>query len=296
MNRGTASFVVLSLTAILTACGGLIRDDENVGDTNDVAIDASVSDAAPPNEGGSTTTSNDWSCLGHVASQSPVKTSLSWQVQPTNVASGDGFADTLVWACASDDSICSPPVASTYTNSAFPFTATLGVPTGANGFDGFWQTQPPGDLLNLYFNNVPIIDDVQIDDRQTWGAGIFNVVLGSVGASWDETKGVVGFQIHDCNSRYLHQSQSLSDDGADAAGVSLSIDPPSAGIILGYFDGDTVSTTQGHTDSSGEGGFLNVPEGWVTITATLAATNQNVGSARVYSKAGAISSAIISPQ
>ena len=127
---------------------------------------------------------------------------------------GTTFSELAVQACDANDVACAVPIPAVTDASGI---ARLSTTTGQNGFDGFWQTQPPGDLLNLYFNNVPIVDDVQIDDRQTWGTGVFKVVLGSAGASWDESKGVVGYQIHDCNSRYLRQDQPIDNDDALAS-------------------------------------------------------------------------------
>jgi len=242
------------------------------------------------------TSTNDWSCLGHVTLALPAKPTLAWQVEPIDIVSAKPFPGLAVQACPAGDGPCANPVA-TATTDATTGIATLSVPSGQEGFTGFWQAQPTGDVPNLLFSNIPIRNDVQVDGRQQWSAGEVLVALGSGGVQWDSTKGIVGFQIHDCNSSFLHQDTTPSPGGPRVVGqgVSVSISSTAPGIVAGYFLGDTLSTTATQTDASGQGGFVNVPEGWVTFTAKLAATGQTIGTASVYSKAGALTGTVLAP-
>jgi hypothetical protein len=89
-------------------------------------------------------------------------------------------------------------------------------------------------------------------------------------------------------------------NGSCVVGVSLAVLVPACGGATGNAAGDgglgdTLSTTATQTDSSGQGGFISVPVGWVTMTATVVATGQILGTAHVYSSKGSLTGTVIVP-
>jgi hypothetical protein len=272
-----------TLLVLAAACG-------NSGGGSAPAVDSGV-------EAEASATPDDWSCLGHVTLVAPAKATLMWQLQPTDLLSNTMYANLPVQACAAGDGPCATPVAMATTDATTDI-ATVAVPAGQAGFDGFWQTAPTGGYPGLDFSNIPIRNDLQVDVRQQWSASLIKVPLGAVAGQWDKTKGIVLVQVHNCNSPTLHQDASNPTGPAPrvlAAGVSIAIAPQAAGIVGGYVAGGTLSTTASETDASGQGDFVNVPEGWVTLTARVVATGKTVGTAHVYSRAGAVTSVVLAP-
>jgi len=230
---------------------------------------------------------NDWSCLGHVNVGPPAKPTLNLKLSPVDVVMDTGIPNVMVDACAANDGPCATPVATATTDSTG--VAILPVPAGAKGFTGYWQSMPTGYILTKDFLNVPYVDDILTDGRQAFSQSDVQILLASGGLTPDPSKGIVGFQMQDCTSRYLHQHAPGPSfiTSALASGVSVTISPPGPQVF--YFLGDTVSTTATATDKSGQGGFNDVPVGWVTITATLVSTGQVIGTAHMYSQAGVLS-------
>ena len=282
------------LVVVVASCGGGSGSPGGDAGGSDVAKVDARTDAAKDVAVDAPGTINDWSCLGHVKLAPPAKSTLNLMVSPVDIVSNMALPNVVVDACSATDGTCSKPVATATTNAMG--IATLSVPAGTKGFDGFWRYQPSGDLESLEFSNIPFRNDVQVNGRQAWTHADVAIVLGSAGASWDTKKGIVGMQVGDCTSTYLHQDTVTAPTGhTRAIGVSFSIKPSDPGVVQGYFLGDTLSTTAKQTDASGQGGWLNVPEGWVTMTATLVATGQTIATARVYAKAGALTGTSVSP-
>jgi hypothetical protein len=248
--------------------------------------DAKSDAPAPPGQ---------WSCLGQVSLDLPTKPTLTWQLQPLDALSGATFGNLQVQECSMMDVTCSPAL---FIGVTDPTTgiATVSAVASTNGFDGFWEFQASGYVPSLVFSNVPIINDAQIATGPAWNTSDLKTALGTLGSGWDMTKGIVAFQAFDCNSPALHQNYTLTAKqlaGTLAMGVTMSIDP--SGGTASYLAGKTYSTSAMQTDKSGQGVIVDVPEGWVTLTATLAATGQKIGTGRVYAKAGAVSSITMSP-
>jgi len=147
-------------------------------------------------------------------------------------------------------------------------------------------------------SNIPIRNDVQIDQRQEWDANAIRNALGPAGVQWDTTKAIVLYRVQDCNSGYLHQDTVPTVPQSTAAlgtGVSVTIAPSASGIVTGYFQGGMLATTSKQTDASGQGGFVDVPEGSVTLTAKVVATGQTIGTAHVYARAGSVTDTVLAP-
>ena len=243
------------------------------------------------------TQGNDWSCIGHVTLSPPAKTTLMWKLWPSDMIGNDMFPDLPVQVCGANDAKCVSPVAMGTTDPTTGY-ATLSVPAGQNGFDGFWQSQPTGAHTTLNFSNIPIRNDVQIDQRQEWDANAIRNALGPAGVQWDTTKAIVLFRVQDCNSGHLHQDTVPTVPQSTAAlgtGVSVTIAPSASGIVSGYFQGGMLATTTKQTDASGQGGFVDVPEGSVTLTAKVVATGQTIVTAQVYARAGSVTDTVLAP-
>ncbi len=120
--------------------------------------------------------------------------------------------------------------------------------------------------------------------------------------TFDRSRGIIGFQIHDCSQ--FPGGISCRDKACRtylAGGVVYSIDVQDPAIVLGYVtnvDGKVGLSTRATSTSAliGLGGFVNVPPGPVTITAKVAATGQTIGSYKMFARAGALSATVALPQ
>jgi len=57
-------------------------------------------------------------------------------------------------------------------------------------------------------------------------------------------------------------------DGHPAPGVSFRLTQPREGVTALYLEAGVVSATAGHTDSTGIGGLIRVPPGFVQVVGT----------------------------
>lgn len=290
--RVTYGVGALVVFGIVLGCGSSGATGD--GGTPDAAPEASA-DAGPQ---------NDWSCVGKVVLKPTAKPTLNLLVSGWDPQAGTRVPDLAVSLCGANDGPCANPLPNgtdggiVKTDATGYATLTVQNVTG-NGFEGAWVAAPTnGDLVNMNFSNVPYRNDVAEYGRFQWNTTQFQLLVSSAGKQWDKTRGAIGIQSLDCKNLYLNQDNAFPVQNTAGAGVSFDISPSDPGIVAGYFVGlnlktKDMGTTQ--TDTSGIGGFVNVPEGWYTITATLAKTQQKIGTARIYAKAGVISNGVLLP-
>jgi hypothetical protein len=165
-------------------------------------------------------------------------------------------------------------------------------PTGSRGFDGYLEVSPSlapcydrdvfGDAAAgllchlapgcdpaaptvacnvpiyspaLWFFNPPIVADVETPiPLELYPSASLPLILDAAGGSLAPGTGSVFMSIADC-------------DGNPASGVSLQVAEHGDVVDTLYFDSGVLSNTATATDSSGLGGFIRVPPGFVEITA-----------------------------
>ena len=85
--------------------------------------------------------------------------------------------------------------------------------------------------------------------------------------------------------------------GARVAGASFTASAfDTAGGTRGFYTLNGIpSPTASMTDASGDGGFINLPQGFTTIAATQASTGRKIGQSNVIVRAGFITYASVKP-
>ncbi|MGC4092739.1 MAG: hypothetical protein QM756_33630 [Polyangiaceae bacterium] len=105
----------------------------------------------------------------------------------------------------------------------------------------------------MLFFNPPIVRDVsQALPLQMFPSSGLPAVIAAAGIQIDPSGGSLFLQAFDC-------------DGAPAAGVSFVVVEHRDDVQSLYVDNGVVSSKATHTDTSGVGGFVGVPPGFITV-------------------------------
>jgi hypothetical protein len=160
--------------------------------------------------------------------------------------------------------------------------------TGYYGFRGYTLLEPPESYPNMapaiLWANPPRFDEVAAEDIQPAHLTAVDEVSGIaalLGTSVNPDAGHIFGLTSDCNQQPI-------------GNVTLRSDVVGTDTVQYYFDGSIPSKTAAETDASGLGGFVNVPAGLVTITATSLDVGL-LGSATVLVKPGHITYLGIGP-
>lgn len=278
----------IAIAALLAACSS----NESAPVSSDAgARDASVDVEPTPRE------QYDWSCLGQVSLPPPSSPTIAVNLTLLGVTAFPA-KDVPVRACPDPaDGTCAGGIAqSTDTDGK----TTFDLPAGTGGVTGYFETNEPGEVVDLHFIPLPIVASPHEHSRVQWRGNELRVVAESVGITVEfATKGHVLFQAHDCRSGAFARYNAPNKINPHAGGVRFTLDPLPPGVITAYVVHDPnahVSTTATETaDDDGTGAFLNVPPGVYTVIGTLAATGQRIGSQRIHVRANAMSLLILAP-
>jgi hypothetical protein len=254
--------------------------------SNGTASDAGASDA------GEVRTEYDWSCLGKVTLPPPAASTLSVNLTIEDYRSL-GLANADVRACPDPtDATCAAGTTAKKTDANGK--VTIDVPAGTAGFAGYFEAVDPTDVTSLHFVPDPFVKTPINHGRGTYRAADLKILTDSIGVTIDATRGHILVQVQDCLSKALPQNDLAMSPVA--GGVTLTLDPMPAGVVLAYVTKSVVSKTATETyDGSGAAGFINVPPGIYTVTGKRAKTGERVGSLKVHARAGAHSMLILAP-
>jgi hypothetical protein len=196
----------------------------------------------------------------------------------------------------------------------------LDVPVGPRGFDGYLQVVPtrarcddasvfgnaagplvcslavgcdlsaPSDACYmpthasvLWFFNPPVTADIaQPIPLQLFPFAALPSVIDAAGGTLDPTTGAVFMTALDC-------------DGQPASGVSFRIAEYQDRARSLYFISGVISNTALETDSTGAGGFIRIPPGFVEISA-VNREGATIGTVGVLSRASFVSYTVLVPQ
>jgi len=172
--------------------------------------------------------------------------------------------------------------------------------TLTTNFDGFVLIDPvlPGDagpppdagdagtpnvfVPSLVFFNPPIEHDLLYTTIVMVKTSELGQIAQVEGTAIDPQYGAVFMETVDCDSK-------------PSAGVSVVIDSQTSTTQGFYFKGGLPALNAPSTDQTGYAGFVNVPLGTRTVTGTLQATQQKIGTATVFTKASTISYTTMAP-
>lgn len=231
-----------------------------------------------------------WGCLGKV----------TWGVEDTSatVVLRSRFVRFLgeapvtkmtVKACGRLDPDCTLPYASGPTDDG----GYVNLPVPKN-FLGFLILTPPATFSTMVPSLVALVPPPDKDsdlDASIPGnlaphltsTGELNALLAQIDTKVDPALGNLLGIVLDC-------------EGNPASGVSLRINPTDRTTVSYYTDSTgTPSVTAQETAQRGEAGFIKMPTGPVTITATVNALSRKMGTYTVLSRAGHITYLPISP-
>jgi hypothetical protein len=252
-------------------------------------------DTGPPVDGG------PWGCLGNVAVDAAPPGSVNVVVPLIDLTSQQGVQPTDVFAriCAKIDVNCNSPLASGDAGIILsPDAKGLLHLTIPAGFDGFVLIDPivpdggaPSDagdagpnvfVPSLVFFNPPIDHDLVYSTIVMVKTSELVTIATTEQTPIDPSLGAVFMETVDCYAK-------------PAAGVAVTIDSQTSTTQGFYFKGGLPALNAPSTDQTGYAGFVNVPLGTRTVTGTLQATTQKIGSATVFTKASTISYTTMAP-
>jgi hypothetical protein len=232
----------------------------------------------------------NWTCVGKVRSRVGMgSTTLSTIVR--DLGTGAPVAGAAVSLCRFKDQNCTSPVVPTQTTDDAGYVA-FNVPFANFGFastaDSYTQVLAPGFIPALYFigysvtePQAPLAEPDVIVGTSAESAPIFATEM------VDPNLATVQAGVFDC-------------DGAGAGDVRLSIDSSDPGILPYYYqtNGGTWVPDFKATATIGSfayGGFVNVPPGMVTLTATPVGHDKPAAQVHVLARAGTISNYFMYP-
>ena len=253
-------------------------------------------DTAPPGDAG------PWGCLADVSVPTPPQGNVNVVVPLIDLTSKTGVQPTDVFAriCAKIDVNCNSPLASGDAGIILsPDVQGLLHLTIPAGFDGFVLVDPivpdggaPSDagdagqpnvfVPSLVFFNPPIDHDLVYSVIVMVKTSELVQIATIEQTPIDPSLGAVFMETVDCNAKA-------------AAGVSVVIDSQTSTTQGFYFENGLPKLNASSTDVTGYAGFVNAPLGTRTVTGSLEATQQKIGSATVFTKASTISYTTMAP-
>jgi hypothetical protein len=220
-----------------------------------------------------------WSCVGHVKWPPKQPKQVTFVVEVVELLSLKPPKGLVVKPCAKLDVTCSAPVGPVVS----PGTDGKVTLTVESGFDGYFDIQSDETMPSFLYLVEPLADSrVHPLQVQVLTPGTFALLSLTAGFVANPARGTLVFQAWDC-------------DTIQAPGVSFAIDVTDPDVKLFYLSKGLPTLTKHVTDETGSGGFVNLPEGIVEMTETLADGGAVVGTAAVQVRAGAVTYVDISP-
>lgn len=226
-----------------------------------------------------------WACLGNVKPPTFPNPKVNVSVPLVDLNTKKPVTEINARPCGKTDVACASPLGPTVQPNA---SGILSFVIDA-GFDGYIELKSsnvdgglPAYLPSLVFFNPPLsVDTIYIAIPLISPAALSGLAA-QFGNAIDPTLGAPFAEVVDCQ-------------GKPAEGVSVAMDQADASTRTFYFVNGlpTESTTQ--TDTTGYSGFINAPTGVRTITGTVAATKQRVGTISVLVRPSTLTYTVLPP-
>jgi hypothetical protein len=191
--------------------------------------------------------------------------------------------------CSFSDPDCKSPLARSQTdlqgNVSLPIQPSP-APVGGLAEDSFAQLTGTGIVPELVFLGYPVSEPVAPIGTlvATLTPTELETLLAPAGVTWDTSRGVIVFEVEDC------------DTVLGASGVKVTIDAMDQQVRRFYLRNHAADVNATGTDGSGLGGFVNVPTGMiVNITATPPGLTKPSSVDHVYVRPGTMSFAFMYP-
>ncbi len=165
----------------------------------------------------------------------------------------------------------------------FPTADGLVQASVETGFVGFFEVRGGGFVPTIRYISPPLrkssTDGLQIMLR---GGDIGLLAALGVGRNYDPSKGLVFTVVYDCIGNPLPNIR-----------FTASVSDPDMAAFYIYNTAPTAAETK--TESTGRGGFLNVPPGFVDFTASYADTGKVLGTTRAIIRGGYATTVLLRP-
>jgi hypothetical protein len=235
-----------------------------VSGVNDLEIVTSI-EAAP-----------DWSCLGH-SSNADVSGSRSYARNVLNLATDEIISDAVVRLCESHDVDCQDPLPGVETtNGTVRFTVDA-------SFNGYLELESPEMLPGRIELSRPIGKMHELPDPRMVDPVTLNRFAAVMGVAVNPAYGHALFWVNDCAN---HRAPGVA---VEALG-ELTPDTDQYYVV-----DKRPSNSLDRTEDAGGGGFINLPETFMTFRARRAETLELISTFPGRIRAGRVTFMMIEP-
>lgn len=288
----------------LALCAAGCTEDESKGPAVDAAIDVAVTDtrdaaitetaprdvATAVTDAGAIDASDvdagcpslrlpNLTCVGSVRWRTPTAVTAMHRLSLVDLQTTEGVVGAHVRACAYEDRECASPYSEGDTDDA---GVALTYPLGDAGFSGYYEVTGAGLTPTLIFAVPPEWDEHANPIYRVVSQSDFNLLSVVARASLDPMKGYLAAELEGC-------------DQHGAAGLSIGVRPMTEGATRFHFQRMLPNTAATETDITGVAGVFNLPPGEYTVTSSIAACDLPIATARVFTRAGWLSSLGLQP-
>jgi len=222
---------------------------------------------------------------------------LDISIRYVDFSSGDAPTGLGVRLCAATDPRCQNPRGTVQGDGPFeagPDGGTGWVTTKAGsvtskvelGFEGFFEVKSSVYTPTVRYTSPPLRTPTneldQIILRQSEVDYLADLALGKPSSYDSVNYGLVFLLANDCNRTSL----------GNVSFSTTAVDPK---MVAFYIINTSPSTTETKTDALGRAGYVNVPPGLHTFTATDADTKKRIGAVRVLVRAGTATTVAVLP-
>lgn len=221
------------------------------------------------------TGSSEWGCLGSVQwpSEGGGSDKVTLSVMVIDVITEAPPTDLEVRLCPKLDVECTNP-----SDSGLTFNEQGMAEVKVNpGFDGYLEMTSPTITPSLFFVTKPVWEDTVVPGvLPVVSPQGFDGIAQAIGTTLDPEMGHTFVMASSCLAQ-------------PAAGVRFEVGKENAKTARYYMINNAPVASETSTDAAGNGGFLNLDTGFVTITGYVASTGALIGESSFIVRAGAVS-------
>lgn len=198
-----------------------------------------------------------WACLQSPAMSSAGTGPFKVTMHFADLIKKTPIAGVRADLCRKLDVACNDPAA-TVTSDA---SGTISLNSVESGFSGYVSLQSTAIVSTLYFFNPSIDRDQDIPSLSLSTSASRGGLLSQLGA--DPARGDILLSTTDCQ-------------GKPASGIAYALSPSVPGAVAYYLSSGLPTRSGSMTDATGYGGFVNLPSGTLSVTATDTASQTRI--------------------
>jgi hypothetical protein len=219
-----------------------------------------------------------WGCLGNVEFTKPAPGTYTVTIHIRDLVNGGLIPGSTGRLCERPDTSCKAPISGEI--PANPIGDLL-LPV-RSGFDGYVELQAPGRMPGLYFIYPPVDANREIPLVPLIETALVESLAEANMKHLVPDRGHVLLGGYDCAHTPAEGIKLSTDDADDqTAGFYVLNNLPKIGAPF--------------SDASGRGGFINLKEGIISITANVAADNRKIATVSMFVRPGSMTFTSIVP-